>query len=116
MNIICEVSSLQNTLLEQIEQAERQAEEIQKQAQREAREILKSVEEANIQMERQALRDMHDAAARRLEEARISTQDEIKALELRREGEREALKRTAQARVSQAGRTVFERVVGNGNR
>lgn len=105
-----------NTLLDQIELAEQQADEIRAGAQKEAREILKSVEEANQIMERQQTREMHDAAARRIDEARVTTDDEIRALQMRRESEREALKRTAQARVSQAGRAVFERIVHNGNR
>lgn len=104
------------TLLDQIEQAEQQADNMRAQAQKEARDIIKSVEEANQAMERQQTKEMHEAASHRLEEARVATQDEIKALELRREGEREALKRTAQARVSQAGAAVFERIVANGNR
>lgn len=104
------------TLLDKIEQAEAQADMIRANAQKEAREMIKAVEEANLSMERQMTKDMHDKASHRLEEAKIATQDEIKALEMRRSSEREALKRTAQAHVSQAGMAVFERVVNHGDR
>ncbi len=104
------------TLLEQIEKAEQQADEIRAQAAREARDIIKSVEEASAAMSRQAVKEMHEAASRTLEEARISTQDEIKTLEMRRSAERESLKKLAQARVSKAGRAIFERVVADGAR
>ncbi len=105
-----------HTLLTEITEAEAQADEIRAQAQKEAREIIKAVEEANLAMERQAQRDMHDLAAKQVEDAKAATMDEIKALELRRSSEREALKRTAQAKVSQAGAALFERVVSHGNR
>lgn len=112
----CEVTELSVTLLDQIMEAEAKADQIRAEAQKEAREIIKSVGEANQAMERQTAREMHDRAQRKLDEARTSVQDEIKALELRRASEREALKRTAQARVSQGAQAVFERVVNNGSR
>lgn len=105
-----------STLLDLIEQAEQQADDARQDAAREAREIIKAVEEANTQMERQQTRDMHEAAQRRLDAIKMSVCDEIKALELRRQSEREAMKRLAQAKVSEASIAVFERVVGHGNR
>lgn len=104
------------SLLTEILAAEQRAEALIAQAQSEAREIVKAVEEANAALTRQAVQDMHEAAQKRLSDARAATQDEIKALELRRSAEREALKRTAQQRVSQAGAAVFEKVVNHGDR
>lgn len=103
------------TLLDQIEQAEQEADVIRANAQKEAREIIKSVEEANSAMERQMTSDIYEQSSKKVESARTATQDEIKALELRREAQREALKRQAQSRVSQAAMAVFERVVHHGD-
>lgn len=107
---------LSTTLLEQIREAEQQAEQIRSAAGKEAREIIKSVEEAVVQESRQGLKDIHEGAQRLVEETRISTGDEIKTLELRRSAEREAMKALAQSRIENAGRTIFERVVANGHR
>lgn len=110
------MSWLSLDLLSQIERAEQSAEEVRADAAREARDILKAVEEACLVSERDAARDIREGAQRLTEETRIGTQDEIRALEVRRSGEREILRRDAQGRVAQAGGLVFERVVKNGHR
>ena len=103
-------------LLKQIEQAERQAEEIRVNAAREAREIIKAVEEEVAAGARQAAKEIREDAQRLIEEARLGTEDEIKSLEVRRTAEREAMRQLAQNRVDNAARAVFERIVKDGNR
>ena len=107
---------MSNSILEKIEAAEHEADAIRAQAAREARDILKAVEEAGAAQARQAARSQSEAAQRRLEAAKVLIGDEIKALEVRRGAEREAMRKTAAARVSQAGQLIYERVVSDGHR
>ena len=107
---------MSSSILDKIGAAEHQADAIRVQAAREARDILKAVEEANAAQARQAARSQSEAAQRRLEAARVLIGDEIKALEVRRGAEREAIRKSASARVGQAGQLIFERVVLDGHR
>lgn len=104
------------TVISQIEQAEQTAEDIRSQAVREARDMIASVEEATVAQARALTKTLHEESAKRAEEARVLAGDEIKALELRRAAEREALKKIASAGVKAAGQAIFERVVGDGGR
>ena len=104
------------TVLGQIEQAEAEAEQIVRDAQLQARDMIKSVEEAGVHQAREAQKALGEEVQRRIEEARVLIGDEIKSLELRRAAEREAMRERARARVQDAGRLVFERIVADGRR
>ena len=105
-----------NELLEQIKDAESQAEQIRLKAAEEARGILKSVEEACAASARQSQKAARDAAARLVEEARVCARDEINQLSVRRSTERELLRGLAQRRIPSAAAAIVERIVGNGDR
>lgn len=105
-----------DTILERIQAAEEEAQAIRAQAAREARDILKATEEDMSLKARQMAKAQTELAQRRVEGARVMIGDEIKALEVRRSAQREAMKKEAAARVDQAGKLIFERVVLNGHR
>jgi hypothetical protein len=104
------------TILELIEAAEQQADDLRAQAAREARDILKSVEEAGAAHARLAARMQAEAVQRHMEAAKVRIGDEIKVLEVRRSAQREDMKKKAAARVQRAGELIFERVVSDGHR
>lgn len=105
-----------DTILERIQAAEEEAQSIRAQAGREARDLVKAAEEEMSAKSRQAAKAQTEDAQRRIEMARVMIGDEIKALEVQRSAQREAMKKEAAARVEQAGKLIFERVVMNGHR
>lgn len=108
-------NSVSISILESIEKAEVQAENIRTQATREAREIIKSVEEATANNLRHAQRANTEETQRRMDAARILIGDEIRELEKLRAQEREKMKKQAGLHVEQAGELIFERVVSDGH-
>ncbi len=105
------VKYLSLELINQIEQAEREAEEIRNNSLREARDVIKSVDEASIIYVRNSQLEIRDSVQRIIEEARIRTQDEIKELEIKRAMERESIRRAAQKKLDIASKLIFERIV-----
>lgn len=103
-------------LIEKIEAAEAEAEGIRAGAVREAREMVKAVEEACLEAEREAAKDARAAAQKIIEEARLTTQDEINTLEVRRSAEREAMRELAASKSEHTTKNLFERIVLDGNR
>ena len=103
-------------LLDKIEAAEAEAEGLRAEAAREARDIVKSVEEACLAEEREAMLKIRQDANQIIDQMRQVTQDEIRTLEVRRSAEREAMRGIAQARVDIAANAIFERIVLHGNR
>ena len=102
--------------LNKIQEAESQAEALRVDAMHEARDIIKGVEEAIGAENRQAMQLIRDSAQQVVADQRASTEDEIRALDLQRSSQREEIRRDVLGRVDAAGRRIFERIVGNGNR
>lgn len=103
-------------LLNQIVGSENEAEEIRRAAVREARDLIKSVEEVLIIEARQAAKDIREGAQRLTEEARLGTEDEIKALEVRRSAEHAAMRERSLQKVEAAAQMIYERIRSDGNR
>jgi cell division septum initiation protein DivIVA len=107
---------LANTLIQQLEEAERAADAIELNAVKEAREMLKGVEEALTARSRQTIRDFHQQAQRMLEDERAKTNEEISRLNEKRDAEHRALRDAALKNADAAGKMIFERIVADGNR
>lgn len=107
---------MQQDILQTIHQAEAQADQIAVEAQREARTVVKAVEDACAFAERDAAADIRREARHAVESARVLTQDELNASDIRAATERERARRAALERLPAAAQLVFERVVRNGHR
>ena len=103
-------------LLNEISQAERQAEQIRISAAEEARGMVKSVEEACAISARQSQRAARDAASRLVEEARVCARDEIHQLSVEKSAQREMMRQLAQRRIPKTAAALVERIVGHGDR
>lgn len=103
-------------LIHDIRAAEQAAEEIREAAAREARDIVKGVEEALAAFEREENAKTRESVAQQLAEAKKRAEIEIHSIEARRSAERQALRQVAEGRVSRTAQSIFERIVGNGNR
>lgn len=99
-------------LLRQIQEAEKQAEQIRQDAAHEARELMKAAETQIASQARQDAADIKAKVQQVLADAGAATDDEIHTIEVRQGIEREEMKRVASAKVASAGRAVFERIVG----
>ena len=103
-------------LIESIEAAEAEAERICAEAEEKAKELILAAEETCRAQEREAADVTRLSARYSLDHARAVTEDEIRALELRRAFEREALRELALNRVELAANVIFERVMAHGDR
>ncbi|MDO4547126.1 MAG: hypothetical protein Q4D04_03415 [Clostridia bacterium] len=104
-----------NEVLKQIEEAEKKAESIRLSSVREARDMIKGVEEAGAANARQSAKHNGEESQKKLEAARSLIDQEIKNLEARKAEERQAIREKAVENVREAGRMIFERVVGYGD-
>ena len=104
------------SMIGKIEEAEQEAARIVQEARREAGDIVKSVEDAITVEDRQSMRELHEETQGIIEKARVGVLDEIKALEVRRGLEREAVTRAARTNIPEAAKAVFERIVEYGAR
>lgn len=103
-------------LLQSIEKAEAQAEEIRAEAQRESREMLKSVEEACGIAERQALLDHRVIVQRVLEDAKATATRRIETMAAAEAEKRETVAIEAKKKLDDAANLIFERVIQDGHR
>ena len=102
-------------ILQSIEQAESQAEQVRGDAQREARDMLKSVEAACVARERAAAIDHRGLYQQLMEQNRVSVEGELAKKSQTLAKERAALCKDAEARLDQAATQIFERIVRHGH-
>lgn len=103
-------------LLESIEAAESEAERICEEAEKKVKEIILAAEDDCRAQEREAAEAARLSVRHAREHARIVTEDEVRALELRRAFEREALRELSLNRVELAANAIFKRVTAHGDR
>lgn len=103
-------------LLNTIREAESKAEAIKAEAQREAREIIKGVEAAVGEAQRQGALENRTLYQQIVEEKRRTVQSHIDSKQGQRDAQRLALSSAAQACMDQAVTMIVERVIGDGNR
>jgi len=101
--------------LNHIREAEARAEQLRQDAQREARDIVKGVEEAIAAENRQSQQFIRDGAQQVIENARASILREIEAIDARMAVKLDRAREEAEKRVPDAGRRIFERIVGDGD-
>lgn len=103
-------------LLKAIQEAEGRADVTRGNAQREAREMIKAVEAACTEHERQAAQDHRALFQSVLEEKRVQVQKALEGQSQEQEKQRIALCHDAEKRLDLAAARIFERVVNNGHR
>ena len=101
-------------ILQSIEQAEGQAEQVRSKAQREARDMLKGVEAACVVRERAAAIDHRGLYQQLMEQNRLRVAETLAKQSQELANERAALCKAAEARLDQAATQIFERIVRHG--
>lgn len=102
-------------ILQSIEQAEGQAEQVRSEAQREARDMLKGVEAACVARERAAAIDHRGLYQQLMEQNRLRVAETLAKQSQELARERAALCKAAEARLDQAATQIFERIVRHGH-
>lgn len=102
-------------ILQSIEQAEGQAEQVRSKAQREARDMLKGVETACVARERTAAIDHRGLYQQLMEQNRLRVAETLAKQSQELANERAALCKAAEARLDQAATQIFERIVRHGH-
>lgn len=105
-----------NQLINQITDAEKQAEQLLQKAQREARDIVKSVEEASTASQRAAAQENRQESMRSVEKARNEIAKELDAEKAEKLKAYEQMQDKARFNLDAASRLIVERVVQYGNR
>ena len=98
-------------LLQQIRQAEEQAEAIRTEAARQAREMLKATEGACVQAERAAAVEHRGLYQQLMDAHRRQAEEELSRLARERAEQRRALCEDAETRVAGAAKHIFDSVV-----
>ena len=103
-------------LLQRIEAAEAEAEQMRREAGRQARDMQKAAEEACIAQEREAVLSHRAFLRRALEEAQAETASRLEKELADYAAAREKMIATANGKFGDAVQFIYERIVKNGNR
>lgn len=102
-------------LLQCIEAAEAKAEQMRQEAQRQARDMLKSVEEACVTQEREAVLRHRELIRHALEKAQAETTSHLQKESATYALSREKAIAAAKRKLPDAVQFIYERIVKNGN-
>ena len=103
-------------LLEQVRAAEEKADAIRRKAADQARDMLKGVQEATQEENRQYAAELRARYQDKMGEARQAAEEAIRSRSGEKEQALEEMKRSAQQREEKAAALIVERVMQHGNR
>ena len=103
-------------LLEQVRAAEEKADAIRREAADQARDMLKGVQEATQEENRQYAAELRARYQDKMSEARQAAEEAIRSRSGEKQQALEEMKRSAQQREEKAAALIVERVMQHGNR
>lgn len=102
-------------VLQQVQQAEEKAQKVRNQALQEARDIAKGIDSANIEHEKQSVKDHRQLLQKLLEEKRQQVEKNIQLQQPEQKRAQEALEGAAERNMDRTVKLIVERIMKNGN-